>query len=167
MNKIINLGLPKTGTTSLLNALEFFHFNRGYIHNMHDNSSNFFCGDYVHQLPVEKWIELFPSAIFLLTIRKDPGTWFKSLLAFSEKKANNTAVKNFRKSLYGYEMPHGHKNIFIKKYIDHNRSVIKQCSKRNFKILCWELGDSWKELCSAIKMPIPNLPFPHKNAQKY
>lgn len=167
--KIINLGLPKTGTTTLISALEFFDLKRGLIADIENPNVDFFVGDYVHTKPIEFWIDTFPDAVFLLTVRKDPETWLRSLMKWSEKKDQFNKVKQFRKELYGHEMPHGNEDAFLEKYHSHNYNVIKSVRNRRFTMLCWELlrNEEWKTLCKAIGMPVPNRPFPHLNKQIY
>jgi hypothetical protein len=165
--KIINLGLPKTGTTTLVSALQYFHLKRGFIKDIYNPEVQFFVGDYVHQKPIEEWFKLFPDDIFLLTVRRDPQVWMNSLLKWAEKKEQNKKIREFRKKLYGYEMPHGHEDHFMQIYEEHNYKVLSHAKRHNLTLLCWELGDEWKKLCRGIKMPVPNRPFPHLNKQIY
>ena len=34
------------------------------------------------------------------------------------------------------------------------------------RLLVWEAGDGWEPICQALDLPVPDLPFPHKNSRK-
>ena len=57
-----------------------------------------------------------------------------------------TGPLEVRRSLYGYDMPHGHEPEFISVYERHNAAVKEFFRDRPHKLLtvCWESGDGWK-----------------------
>ena len=31
------------------------------------------------------------------------------------------------------------------------------------RLVVWRAGDGWEPICKALELPVPDLPFPHKN----
>lgn len=137
--KVVGVGLPKTGTTTLKKALDILGI---------DNE----VGDFVHILPN------YPKAdVYILTIRETPQVWFDSVLRWDKVVGDREVIKRQRIRMYGSEKP---KKNWIDKYNDHNdlwRGIA------NCHVLCWERGDSWCELCEILGVDIPAVPFPHEN----
>ena len=71
----------------------------------------------------------------------------------------------YRREIYGYEMPHEHKNKHTQFYENHNKSVKKYFKDRPQDLLevCWETGDGWRELAEFLNLELPDIPFPHAN----
>lgn len=184
MEKVFNFGMTRTGTSSLRSALKIL----GYKHlplAIKKNKNFFerfdaFVSDAMFHVDYKFIANEFPEGKFLLTIRKDSETWFKSIdnwsLLWDEyyKAPRNIARRSFkvreriRKDIYGYEMPQGHKEHFIKVYEGHNFEIIDFFNRKglNLHILCWEWGGPWLQLCSVLNMPIPDEKFPWTNSSK-
>ena len=173
--KIIGIGLNKTGTTTLGVCLRQWGFK--HISCNKEAFDLWKTGDYPALL---KWVEAFdsfedwpwpliyreidqafPGCKFILTRRKDEKTWFKSLC----KHAERTGPTEFRKRIYGYEMPEGHEAEHIRFYRAHNEAVRTYFEQRPGDLLevCWEEGDGWRELAGFLGYPLPDIPFPHAN----
>ena len=45
-----------------------------------------------------------------------------------------------------------------------NNDVIAQAPKE--RLLVWEAGDGWEPICEALKLPVPDAPFPYKNTKE-
>jgi Sulfotransferase domain len=105
--------------------------------------------------------QAFPGTRFVLTRRRNAEIWFKSLC----KHAEQTGPTDFRKYIYGYEMPHYHKEEHIKFYENHLQSVRNHFKGRPHDLLevCWEEGDGWDELSLFLGLQRPGIPFPHAN----
>jgi hypothetical protein len=106
----------------------------------------------------------YPGAKFLLTRRRDSDAWFRSLC----RHARRTGPTEIRKHVYGYEMPHGHRDEHVRIYEDHLRSVRSYFSNRPGDLLevCWEEGDGWAELSAFLGLEEPAISFPHENRRK-
>lgn len=169
LEKVMCIGLPKTGTTSLKSALTILGYNVGPIK---DEECNAHVGDAMC-LPTHRYIKLhedYPDAKFILTLRSDPNTWYESVKRWADKKKDNKGILKQRKSMYGFEMPV--RKPFIEQYVYHAQSVHNffffryPDLSRKLLIVCWEDGDGWEEICSFLDKPIPDIPFPHKNKNK-
>jgi len=148
---VYGLGLPKTGTTTLIEALKIL----GY------KDSEIVVGDYVYFLDHDKF-----DGKMILTVRESPEKWFDSVEAWSRiprSEYSKNSRMNQRKKMYGYAMPQQHKDHFIGRYNKHNAKM------RKYKplVVCWEKGDGWYPLCAFLNKPIPKVPFPHLNKQNY
>ena len=53
------------------------------------------------------------------------------------------AMPLYEKTVYGHAWPQGHKDAFVKRYIDHNEDVVQYFAERPDDLLtnCWETGD--------------------------
>jgi hypothetical protein len=51
-------------------------------------------------------------------------------------------------------------------YNEHNNAVKEYFVGRpdDLLVVCWEEGHGWSEICGFLGLPVPELPFPHKNA---
>ena len=148
---IYGLGLPKTGTTTLIEALKIL----GY------KDSEIVVGDYVYFLDHSKF-----DGKMILTMRESPEKWFRSVEKWSRKErveSSNSKIMNQRKRMYGFAMPQNRKDHFIERYNTHNENM----RKYNPLVVCWESGDNWQTLCTFLDKPIPKVPFPHLNKQDY
>ena len=102
------------------------------------------------------------EAKFILTIRKSPEIWLKSLKKHCLRAHPNTTSQ---KLAYGHSYPHGYEEKFLDIYRNHNQTVLEffdlNDASDRLLVLCWENGDNWTELCKFLNMPIPKEEFPH------
>lgn len=105
--------------------------------------------------------EAFPGTKFILTRRKTPDIWFESLCQHAER----TGPTEFRQRIYGYAMPHAHKEHHIQLYVDHLAAVREYFKDRPADLLevCWEEGDGWQTLADFLGFEAPDISFPHAN----
>lgn len=178
--KIIGIGLNRTGTTSLGDALEILGFNKHMTYNL-ELTKKYFNGEIEGLLEIAKqhnnledwpWplmykelFNTFTDAKFVLTYRKSPEAWFKSL-------CKHTLLKGpleCNRLIYGYSMPHDHSEHFINIYKKHNEEVEKffmTNAPDKFLKICWENGDGWDELAGFLDKPSPKKPIPFKNKSR-
>lgn len=173
--KVFGIGLNKTGTTTLGQCLQHF----GYRH----ATSNLELTRSVarHELETvlrfaeeydsfEDWPwplifrELdarFPGSKFILTVRRSPDAWLRSL----QKHALLTGPTEFRQLAYGFAVPDGHEAEHLAVYERHNREVRAYFATRpgDFLEVCWEAGDGWRQLADFLGHPVPDVPLPHAN----
>jgi hypothetical protein len=104
----------------------------------------------------------FPGSKFILTMRQSPEVWFASLCKMAMRRGPLT---RFEQYIYGYAIPHGHKDEHIDFYNAHNQAVEDYFRERPEQLLkvCWETGDGWEELANYLGKPVPDQPFPHIN----
>ena len=101
----------------------------------------------------------FPDAKFILTVRESEEVWFESVCRLAER----VGPTEFRRRIYGREMPRDDKARHIAVYQAHNQGVLDYFADRPDKLLvaCWETGTGWGELCSFLQREVPSAPFPH------
>ena len=105
--------------------------------------------------------QAFPNSRFILTRRRSPDEWYQSLCAH----ADHTGPTRFREAIYGYEMPHQHRDEHIQYYENHLKKVRNYFRNRpdDLLVVCWEDGDDWRILAKFMGTPVPGIPFPHAN----
>lgn len=173
--KIVGVGLNKTGTKTLGTCLRHWQLN-------HVSFSPEACDlwfdrdvstlmtwvakydsfeDWPWPLLFREIDRSFPGSRFILTRRITADAWFESLC----KHADRTGPTAFRKNIYGFDMPHGHKQEHVRFYEEHLRSVRDHFKDRPEALLevCWEEGSGWAELAQFLGQPRPDTPFPHAN----
>jgi hypothetical protein len=173
--KIAGIGWHKTGTTTLGHCLREFGFHHrtwepkdlalwkdGNIERLMSRAAEYdSCDDFPWPFLFRELDERFPGTRFILTRRRDPETWFRSIC----KHADRTGPLERREWVYGHDMPHGHRKRFIEIYEGHNEAVRAYFAHRPDDLLevCWEEGDGWRELADFLGREAPECPFPHAN----
>lgn len=178
--KIIGVGLNKTGTTTLGAALEELGFkdhmsyDLGATQAWHEGKISDVLNivqtcnnleDWPWPLVYKEIYERFEDSMFVLTTRKNEQIWYKSLCNHAER----TGPTEFRKLIYGFEMPHQFKSEHINFYLKHNQEVRNFFSQRDpsrFIEVCWENSDGWNKLCNFLNLPVPSKDFPFLNKGK-
>jgi len=177
--KIFGIGLNKTGTTTLGTCFEILGFTHigcePNVFDMYKNGNKVGVFDVIKQYDsFEDWPwpmiykeidKKFPESKFILTIRKSADVWYDSLC----KYAKRSGPTEYRRVIYGYDMPQGHRKHHIDFYNKHNKDVrnyFRQCPDK-FLEICWESGHGWKELCCFLGKGIPNMKFPHVNKYSF
>ena len=175
-NKILGVGLNRTGTTTLGVCLRHFgnrhvscqsrmlrYWRQGQYAHLRDYMKN---RDSFEDWPwpmlyrqVDGW---FKNTKFILTTRISPEAWWHSLCSHAAR----TGPSKFRLAMYGHLMPtEQNKRSHILVYEGHNALVREYFSQRpkDFLEVCWERGDGWDELCPFLGKDHPGTPFPHWN----
>jgi len=180
MSKIICVGLNKTGTTTLKDCLVYlgfthYKFNRQLLmdfRHRNDFSRIFEVADKYDSFSDWPWCliykqldERYPGSKFILTVRKDPQVWLRSLKRHS---LHTKPLKNCSKLAYGYHYPNWHEQEHLETYEKHTREVIDYFKDRprDFIVLSWEDGDGWRKLCDFLGKAAPNIPLPYRNRAK-
>ena len=174
--KVVGIGLNKTGTKTLMICLQRW----GYRHKTYDLEAfnRFRAGDIESLLQtvaeydsLEDWPwplifreidERFPDCKFILTKRKNPEVWYRSLCKMAVRLG---PFHDFEEHIYGYAMPHGHKDEHIRFYNAHNRAVEEHFRDRPHKLLtiCWETGSGLQELADFVGQDAQGQSVPHIN----
>ena len=175
--KVIGIGFHKTGTSTLGSCLRLLGYNHiscsreaFLLYQASEISAVLKLMEYFDSFEDWPWpfvykeaFEKFPDSKFILTTRSNEDAWFSSLASHVRRGAGEGF--KYRKYIYGYENPDDNRKIYIEKYLQHNREVREFFAnkKGSFWEVCWEHGDSWKELCSFLELETVDLPFPHSN----
>lgn len=175
--KVFGIGLNKTGTTTLGQALEVLGFEKhascngrlvkaitrnNYTPVYETAALNNNFEDWPWPLVYQEMYRKYPDAKFVLTVRKNSEIWYRSLC----KHAERIGPRKIRKRIYGYYMPQSNKAAHISFYERHNREVVEFFAQRapeNLIILCWEDGHGWTDLCNFLGKPVPSASFPFLN----
>ncbi len=161
--KVVGIGLPKTGTTSLGYCFRRF----GFKHQTFDmDLAVKVKGNQIEEVlrEAEKhesfedwpWFLLyrefdlkFPDTKFILTLRKDTAMYVKSLKGHHDRQGirNKDFVKPpWWDEVHGVE-PHAWDYAkSAQRYESHNRAVLEYFDGRVGKdllVVCWENGDGW------------------------
>lgn len=178
--KVLGLGLSKTGTQSLGEALLILGYtNHGWSATLHER---WYAGDLESVFAVtdaydgvEDWPFLAAyrqlmdrygdQARYALTLRASPEIWLDSTIAHAERIAPEHSVH--RRMAFGYDDPKRYRVEYLAYYQRHNAGVRAAIAERGlehcFAELCWENGDGWRELCKLIDQAPPACPFPYCN----
>lgn len=179
-SKIIGLGLPKTGTTTLAACLRELKYDVApYDTDMVVDVSR---GNYAKLQPCferyqafEDWpwpicyqqfLKTDQKIAWILTQRSSPEIWLKSLQKHTQRNPSPQS-KELRQRLYGSVDPWADAEHYIQFYIQHYNSVRETLSAHNqpFLELCWESGDSWPQLCNFLNVDTPvGKALPHANS---
>ena len=177
--KVFGIGLPKTGLTSLLmlamalgyNAMgrkqllsKLFYKRRfGRILAIYDQHD--FLIDHptclMYKLAFERYGR---DAKYILTLRRDPDTWYESLLRH-QRYAH--PVKNKHHKWFGRFYPHGFKEEHIDYYEDHRKEVLRffeeQGASDRLLVLCLEEPGAFKKLIDFLGVETEITEFPQEN----
>ena len=176
--KLFGIGLSKTGTSSLAQALQIL----GFRTKDYPGISRYAAGDlssvdmdvvHAHEAltdtPIPSFYrELdrrFPGSKFILTVRDRAG-WLKSCMKqFNERFAalQNDAHKQLFIDLYGTDV--FDERLFANGYEKFVAGVLQYFRDRPADLLILDIaaGDGWEKLCAFLGRPQPDVPFPKAN----
>lgn len=177
MNKVICIGMHKTGTSSIgLALIELGYIVLGARVDLADALLKenievaFNVAEPYSALQDVPWALLykeldkeFPNSKFILTER-DEKKWLNSVLNhFGEKHFN------IHKWIYGRGIAKGNEELYLNKYREHNKEVKKYFKDRpeDFIIVSFANGDGWKEICNFLGHSAPNIKFPIANKGRH
>ena len=182
--KIIGVGLPKTGTTSLGDACETLSFSRlrwnPEIHGQmtiksHEGNYTLMRNqidrvDVVEDLPFcchYRWIaENYPCARFVLTKRSSPDVWLRSLANHLNEIPRWVGVY----LTFGCYEVAGNKERLLKLYNDHNAGVVHYFAEIKRPLLVLTMGEenNLERLAEFVGVDAPeNVLFPNSNKANY
>ena len=186
--RVVGAGLYRTGTKSLKAALETllgrpsYHMAEVFMHPEHvptwHNAAlgqmpnwHEFLKDYDATLDAPAayfWPEIsnaFPDALVLLSVRSEDSWWRSASqtvmktegLVSPEWDAMNNAVRASRFSTTELD-----RESMIEGFRQHNEQVRREVDSG--RLLEWTIGDGWPPICEALRLPVPDEPFPHTNS---
>lgn len=182
--KIFGLGLSKTGTTSLGDALQALGIPT--IHYPHDPATygELTRGHYrlsilrTYQAIVDISVAPFyaqldrqyPGSRFILTVR-DRESWLKSIEAhwsfMGEWADRDPQFRRFTEFISAcvYGCLDFHRERFAFAYETHLKNVRDYFRHRRNDLLELDIcgGEGWSKLCPFLGLPEPPAPFPHRN----
>ena len=177
MRKVFGIGLNKTGTTSLGECLK----RLGYRHADYDELRASAClsgsmetvwacaenhdnaEDWPWPLLYRELAERYPDALFFLTVRRSPEVWLQSVTKHCRRISPWSDVG---RRIYGCCYPENAPGRFLEMYERHNREAQAFLGER-CRVICWENGDGWAEVCSFLGHTVPDEPFPWANGMPH
>ena len=118
----------------------------------------------------------FPDALVILSIR-DSQSWWESVesvtLQIQEEKRHpqllTTERREYLKFLFSMYPGLNEKVLredSVSAFEEHNQNILDFANQNEaFKrrLVIWHLNDGWQPICSALNLPVPDVPFPHLN----
>lgn len=174
MRKVFNIGLPKTGTTSLHQALLQLRYRS--LHNpLKFRELSYRQG--IYRYPDDNWDALtnfgehfypqldrnYPDSRFILTLR-DKERWLQSTEKWfsrrplKPKKDNIGRVETFGCMRFNHE-----RFSYVYDYHLNNVKTYFKHRPDDLLILNIDTDDSWVKLCTFLNEPISDSSFPHRN----
>ena len=172
--KIIGVGLPRTGTSSLYQALCLLGYKT--VHNP-TNFEDFINYDaFIDGTPCFGYSFLdchFPNSKFIYT-KRDPEQWFESLLSyfnlmmFDGGEENSLSQKTFFNNFFKKDITEKDKDYFIQRYNYHDYWLTNYFRGRNEDLLIMDITkdvNKWSALCDFLGKDIPDVEFPKTNSK--
>jgi 3'-phosphoadenosine 5'-phosphosulfate (PAPS) 3'-phosphatase len=177
-SKIFGIGLSKTGTTSLANALQILGYktkdNMGVVMYAPGDLSSVDLDvveafEAITDTPIPSFYrELdarFSGSKFILTVRDSDG-WMKSCKKqFTQRfaKVQTDAHKRLFADLYGTDVFDEQRFASgYERFVDGVRDYFKN-RPRDLLIINIAAGEGWGEVCRFLERPVPDIPFPKAN----
>lgn len=164
--KVFGIGLSKTGTNSLNEALRLLGYRAEHF---------FFDLDRIEQLdaatdtPIARaYLELdrkYPGSKFILTLRDLPS-WLESCRRQFTAVHTRRERRDLRLDVYG--VPAFEEGPFRRAYHAHRAEVRGYFRGRRRDYLEMDIiaGDGWEKLCPFLGQRVPDHPFPHLNPRE-
>eukprot|EP00042_Codosiga_hollandica_P023222 m.90369 g.90369 ORF g.90369 m.90369 type:complete len:461 (+) comp51098_c0_seq2:3-1385(+) len=171
--KVFGLGLSKTGTTSLGDALTALgyrnrHYDPTFVPYMlppgvFSFQEHFKDVDSAQDIPValyyKELLAAFPDAKFILTMR-EPEEWYESYSHhFEDYKVlyfkgchYTTAMRKYTQMAYGSDR--NDKDLWISQYKDHYAAVQRTIPASQLLVLNLFQGDGWDILCKFLQTTV-------------
>ena len=192
--RVIGAGVGRTGTMSLKGALEellggpCYHMLEVFSHPDHvDVWRRAGLGERVDWAAVldgyaatsdfpaclfwREFLELSPDAVVLLSTRADTQTWWESAseTIFSpEVQAATAGMPEWWAMWQAVSRGRFTEDVNNEAaakaaYERHNAEV--RASVPSSQLVDWQPGDGWAPICAALRVAVPETPFPHANTR--
>lgn len=190
--KIIGIGMPRTGTASLCEALRILGYNA--IHHAPQRidldtvNADTFAGlyddvDAVVDMPAAFfWREIWdanPTAKLIFTFR-EVDLWWESIKFHTHKIRQSADLKHVRytdqlhRLLFGSAEPQEY--LWKRRMMDWTSGIVDRLSAgtggafsfttKTYTIMNISNGDKWSNLCDFLDKPIPSVEFPWRNKKE-
>lgn len=177
--KVFCIGLGKTGTTSIGDALAILGYRRSGWHDIISRqlTHDWWCGnldslfehttkydafeDNPWPLVYQEMAARYPTAKFILTTRSDHNKWLRSI---SEHNMHRPWVGH--RMIYGSYEAIGNEERYLRVYHRHRDSVRAFFADKPDRLLelCIDETRDWNALCKYLDISeVPTVPFPKSN----
>jgi len=164
---IFGIGLSRTGTTSLAEALRILGYNScHWPRSIEELESHEAVCDITVSCRFGELDRKFPASKFIYTFR-DISSWLKSCVAhydYLRRHRDSLALPAFcveaEMDLFGTLEFDERK--FIAAYQRHHESIMSYFANRREVLLVLDIvgGDGWETLCNFLVRPVPSVRFP-------
>ena len=170
MRKIFLIGRKRTGIQSIVEALQILKYPKTSI--LSDNSEEEGIESLIEMMKSKdicavmrdynteeiKAIEsAYPDSTFILT-KRPSDIWYSSFVRYFDSKKGSHP-----------QTIHTNKGHYVSSYYEgYNEKIRIHFDGRTWKLLTVNFDGSqgWQSICSYLKRPIPQSPFPHANRSK-
>ena len=161
------VGLGRTGTTSLCDALRILGYNPVRHNPRFEELASLEGGTDNGVTVFYKYLDYkFPGSKFVLTIR-DLGDWLPSIKYITDQNPVRSLDEDMpiMRRMALYELVTFDTEKFAAGYLRHHADVRRYFAKRPDDLLEMRIvqGEGWKKLCPHLGLPIPSVAFPHSN----
>lgn len=182
-NQVFGIGLGKTGTTSLNDALNILGWNSVHFPSpevaqdiLTGHSKYNAATDTPIAVNYEYLFDAYPNAKFILTLRNKKD-WLKSIENHQATKGKNGAnvpwIANLRQTLYG--SVEFDEKLFSDAYENHFSDVLEFFNRKGAmnRLLFLDIVDepnslkTWTRLCDFLEVDLPVIEFPNSNKGRY
>lgn len=164
--KVLGIGLSKTGTTSLAEALVLLGLHTDHYFYDLDALDTLDAGTDVTVARAYKLLDLkYPASKFVLTVRAT-GPWLASCRRHFAKMPGEWLEQELRRDIFGTVLFDARR--FLRAYREHERDVRRYFRGRPDDLLVLDIcgGQGWERLCPFLGLPVPDAPFPCANASR-
>jgi hypothetical protein len=164
MTKIFGIGYPRTGTTSLSEALRILGYKTvQFPHSLKEIEDHDASTDSSVCVAYKFLWQHFPGSKFILCVR-EMESWLESCrIHFAAPWPGNEKI---RFELFG--APSFHEQLFRLHYEEHNRAVRDFFGRRGpDQLLVYAVcnGEGWGPLCQFLDKSVPDVKFPVANTR--
>ena len=191
--RLIGAGLPRTGTSSLREALRhlldapIYHMSEAFAHPEHASTWvaaiegnppvwDDFLAEYAAGVDAPFstcWRDLaaaYPHAPVLLSHRGSAKAWHRSMRATVLPRTHEMLMRDDDDPMVPL-----FRVLFADLFTDaddpedvmagYERWLVEiRAEIAPERLVEWQPGDGWEPICRALGVPVPNLPFPHENS---
>jgi len=183
--KIVGVGLGRTGTNSLNDALNHLGIRTKHTPGPLTRAEVVSGDKHMAVLrdydgiangtatPYARIAYEYPNSKFILTVRRDTTAWLRSKERYAALELQNWSTfdpplqkskRVIRERIYGsFEF---HAGLWLESYERHVRAVTDHFAGRPDRLLVMDIdsGDGWARLCPFVGVPVPTVAFPHANS---
>ena len=161
--KIFGIGLTRTGTTSLTEALKILGYSVKHLPMSYEDIKNH---DTSTDTPVAARFPVldvfYPNSKFILT-RRDKDSWIESAASLTRTENDPLWLLECRAILYQTVI--FNRDKFLKAYDRYHNFVYNYFIDRQNDFIILDLNDNnkWEKLCNFLHKKIPNKKYPQLN----
>lgn len=168
-NKVFGIGLSKTATASLTQAMRILGYkSKHYLLNPDvDIIEHEFLIDMPIQTRYQEYDKKYPGSKFILTVR-DKESWLRSCMNHFRSPVRNKNSLSYKYRIEQTGINGYNEDIFSRTYDQHIENIKEYFKQREGDLLILDIcgGEGWDKLCAFLGKEIPKQPFPKIHVSK-